>query len=138
VSIHWVFYNNTFNAKLISNNNQVYRGYFHPLRAMQGCGLISRVRGTAAFFQLLAFSSWHLAVLRNDTQRLYSLQCIARASRKLQVQISDPVANKSVDLIMAVLVFASSSVSYVNNAQQSHANRLVESNARPRNGQNTP
>jgi hypothetical protein len=91
---------------------QVYRGTFHPLNAMLNCGLVSRVRGTAAFFQLLAFSSWHLAILRNDRRDIYSLQHAAKASQELQKQIRDPNTCTTVELIMAVLVFASSSVSY--------------------------
>src|ERR1700753_2570577 len=91
--------------------NTVYRGTFHPFRAMRDCGLIHRVRDTAAFFQLLAFSSWHLAILRSDAQNMYSLQSGAKASRELQKQIGDPYACTTVELIMAVLVFASSSVS---------------------------
>src|ERR1700744_5305549 len=91
---------------------QVYRGSFHPLLATLACGLYNRVRGTAAFFQLLAFSSWHLAILRKDTQNVSSLQYAARANRELQKQISDPTMCTKVELIMAILVFASSSVRY--------------------------
>ena len=79
---------------------------------MVNCGLVSRVRDTAAFFQLLAFSSWHLSLLRNDSQEVRSLQYAGRASRELQKQISDPITCTRVELIMAVLVFASSCVSY--------------------------
>lgn len=95
-----------------SDIEQVYRGSFHPLRAMRDCGLVNRVLGTSAFFQLLAFSSWHLAILRNDRQNLYSFQYAARANKELQKQICDPITCTSVESIMAVLVFASSSVSY--------------------------
>jgi hypothetical protein len=79
---------------------------------MRGCGLVNRIRGTAAFFQLLAFSSWHLAILRNEPQSFQSLQYAAKASQELQKEISDPVTCTTVELILAVLVFASSSVSY--------------------------
>jgi hypothetical protein len=93
------------------DKKQVYRGSFHPLRAMRG--LVTRVRGTAAFFQLLAFSSWHLAILRNDSgQNVHSLQYAAKAGQELQKQICDPNTCTSVELIMAVLVFASSTVSH--------------------------
>jgi hypothetical protein len=78
---------------------------------MRNCGLVNRVRGTAAFFQLLAFSSWHLAILRNDRNNVQSLQFATKASRELQKEICDPMNCTTVELIMAVLVFASSSVS---------------------------
>ena len=74
------------------------------------CGLYNRVRDTAAFYQLLSFSSWHLAILRNDKKNVSALQYAARANRELQRQIGDPVMCDKVDLMMAVLVFASSSV----------------------------
>jgi hypothetical protein len=78
---------------------------------MLNCGLVNRVRETAAFFQLLAYSSWHLAILRNERQDVYSLQYAARANQELQKQICDPITSAKVEFIMAVLVFASSCVS---------------------------
>jgi hypothetical protein len=79
---------------------------------MRGCGLLNRVRGTVAFFQLLSFSSWHLAIMRNDGQNDRSLQYAAKAGRKLQEEICDPTTPITVELIMAVFIFANSSVSY--------------------------
>jgi Fungal specific transcription factor domain len=78
---------------------------------MRNCGLVNRVRDTAAFFQLLSFSSWHLAILRNDGEEVSSLKYAGRASRELQKQICDPNMCTTVELILAILVFASSSVS---------------------------
>jgi hypothetical protein len=52
-----------------SDIEQVYRGSFYPLRAMRDCGLVNRVRGTAAFFQLLAFASWHFAIRSKSQSR---------------------------------------------------------------------
>ena len=93
-----------------TDNKQVYRGSFHPLLAMRNCGLVTRVRETAAFFQLLAFSSWHMSILREESQSFPSLQFAARANRELQKQICDPITSKSMELLMGVLIFASSSV----------------------------
>jgi hypothetical protein len=97
-------------AGKIADVDQVYRGSFHPILAMILCGLYNQVRETAAFHQLLSFSSWHLAILRKDTQNVSSLQYAARANRELQRQICDPNMCTKVDLVMAILVFASSSV----------------------------
>jgi len=88
-----------------ANIKEVYRGFFHPLHAMRNCGLVNRVRDTAAFFQLLAFSAWHLAILRNEKQDVHSLYFAAKASEELQKQIRDPITCTTVESIMAVLVF---------------------------------
>jgi hypothetical protein len=104
---------------------QVYRGSFHPFVTMRGCGLLSRVRETVAFFQLLSFSSWHLAIMRNNEPSDFSLQYAAKASRKLQDQIFDQTTPITVDLILAVFVFANSTVSYCFRAhRQSIVNEL--------------
>ncbi|KAF2670769.1 hypothetical protein BT63DRAFT_200826 [Microthyrium microscopicum] len=88
--------------------DHIYRGSFHPFVTMRGCGLLSRTRETVAFFQLLSFSSWHLAILRNNGQFDCSLQCAAKARQKLKDQICDPNTSITVDLILAVLSFANS------------------------------
>jgi hypothetical protein len=78
---------------------------------MRGSGILSRVRETVAFYQLLSFSLWHLAIMRDNGQNNDSLQYAATASQKLQELICDPTTRITVELILAVFVFANSSVS---------------------------
>jgi hypothetical protein len=49
--------------------------------------------------------------MRNNGENIYALQHAARASRKLQEQICDPTTCITVELILAVFVFANSYVS---------------------------
>jgi hypothetical protein len=86
---------------------------------MRNCGLVIRLRETAAFFQLMAFSSWRISMLRRDSNMVGSLQLTARANQQLQQQIRSPAVANSLTLPIAVLVFASSSVSFAISVRKS-------------------
>jgi hypothetical protein len=88
----------------------VYRTSYFPLRAVRQSGLALRIRDTAAFYQLLAFSSWHLEKLRGNIQGLTSLQFMAKANYELQKQIGDASMRTHTELVLAVLFFGSTNV----------------------------
>jgi hypothetical protein len=88
-------------------------------RAMRYVGFLNQIRETAAFCQMLAMSSWHLAYsyLNKSQKRTDHMAYSLLATRELQRQINDPEQNTTDDAIAAVLVFACYAVS----SQQSKA-----------------
>jgi hypothetical protein len=93
-----------------------YRTSYFPLRAVRESGLALRIGNTAGFYQLLAFSSWHLAKLRGDAQDVTSLQFTAKANCELQKQVRDPSLCTQTEFILAILFFGSTNVSQLDRA----------------------
>jgi len=81
-------------------------------RTMRNVGFLNRVRQTAAFHELLAMSSWHLAHLNQSRPFNEHLGFSLSATQELQSQINNPVHCSADDAIGAVLVFACCAVMY--------------------------
>ena len=79
---------------------------------MRNVGFLNRVRQSAAFRELLAMSSWHLAHLNQSRPLNEHLGFSLSATQELQGQINDPVHCSTDDAIGAVLVFACCAVRY--------------------------
>ena len=75
-------------------------------RTMRDFGFLNRVRQTAAFCEILAMSSWHLAHLNQHDQVTDHLQYSLLATQALQKQLIDPRQCITDDAVGAVLAFA--------------------------------
>lgn len=75
-------------------------------RTMRDFGYLNLVRQTAAFCQMLAMSSWHLAHLNQHEQTTDHLQYSLVATQALQKQLIDPMQCITDDAVGAVLAFA--------------------------------
>lgn len=75
-------------------------------RTMRDFGYLNWVRQTAAFCQMLAMSSWHLAHLSQHEQATDHLKYSLVATQALQKQLIDPVRCVTDDAVGAVLAFA--------------------------------
>jgi len=75
-------------------------------RTMRDFGYLNRVRQTAAFCQMLAMSSWHLAHLSQHEQATDHLKYSLVATQALQKQLIDPMWCITDDAVGAVLAFA--------------------------------
>jgi hypothetical protein len=98
---------------------------------MQDIGFLDRVRQTAAFYQLLAMSSWHLVHLNQICSADEHLQLSLLATQELQMQVNNQLTCSSDDAIGAVLVFACCAVSNLVQARYMRSS-LLESNPRHR------
>jgi hypothetical protein len=75
-------------------------------RTMRDFGYLNRVRQSAAFCQLLAMSSWHLAHLNQHEQATDHLQYSLVATQALQKQLTDPTQCITDDAVGGVMTFA--------------------------------
>jgi hypothetical protein len=87
---------------------------------MRDIGFLNRAWQTAAFYQLLAMSSWHMGHQTRSLQAAEHLSYSLAATQELQKQIDDPVQCLTDDAVAAVLVFVCSAVSFKDLEENKH------------------
>ena len=99
--------------RLCTNPRSVFDETCLMFRTMRDVGFLLRAQQTAAFCQLLAMSSWHLAQHQGaaGSGPVEHLAYSSSGLRDLQAQINDPEACLKDETITGVLVFICSAVS---------------------------
>jgi hypothetical protein len=87
---------------------------------MRDVGFLNRTQQTAAFYQLLAMSSWHIGHQTRSLQAAEHLSYSLAATQELQKQIDDPMQCLTNDAVAAVLVFVCSAVSFKDLQEDKH------------------